>query len=223
MLVAEPGHEILSGQDADASLAGLARAGLVVDGRPVPALERVVALVVGAPRRLTLDVNRDGRERAYRAWVAPDAALLGRDDDGRLELALCEPREVAAAFARRVDLQAAARRAVWPEPLSAPLAVLERALAVEDPDATLREATSLGPLERAFLLRAAGSPRLGWKLAATFASESGGPGEQRLAVVDAGSAGLWTSSVEEGVLQLTAVGSEALWQVVVRLCGGVFL
>lgn len=224
MLVADPGHAILSGNDAPAAVAALEREGLVAGRRPDARLERLVGIVVGGERRVTLDVSRGGEELAYRAWVSSAEAVLGREEGERLELAFCRPLEVPATLARRVRLDSAAPRVVWPRPLAARRRGVERALGASTPDEAdraLREAETLGPIERAFLLRGLGSPRLGWKLTASFRDETGEAQEERLAVVDAGAGGLWIADAGEERLELTAVGADDLWRRLVTLCGGV--
>lgn len=184
------------GAEPGPAMTELHDAGVILEGRPHPALEEGLKALNEPVCGLELALQTStGERRTGSGWVAVDAAALLMDlpDDGMRELITVHPTFLPAGLARVVRL--GPRRRTGSEPLHLPSHVFD-ALLVGDPTTRARAADDLGgggvdPDTQAAVRALSSRPWRRWHVNVSWRAAPGRPGGRSLSVLDTPDAGMW--------------------------------
>ena len=223
MLLAAPDHPSLADPATQASLAALENAGIVRDGRLEGFPARLLGVVAAPKLRMAVESFVGAAPVLEQAWATEREGVWGAvASDGDIELAPIEPGLIPWAVARAVGL--GPRQTPEGPALQAPAEALGAAtLAIGEGDADgAREAlTVLEPAAVERLLALLRERRVSWRATSTWKGHDGAPRLSSVAVLDAGSEGLWLSRHEgespDTIVHLEPAAPSAVWDRVVAL------
>lgn len=207
----------VTGADAGPAVTELHDAGVIVAGRPHPALETGLKALNEPVCRLEVALRASTGERlSGSGWVAAEAAALLMDlpDDGMRELITVHPTFLPAGLARVVRL--GPRTRIDSEPLRLSSGDFD-ALLDGDPTTRARTADDVGgagvdPDTGAAVRELASGPWCRWRVDVSWSPAPGGPGERGLSVLDTPDAGLWWVDQADGSTVLWPCNPTAVWR-----------
>ncbi len=226
LLGAEPEHPSLAEPPAPEMIERLERAGIASGGRVSGYPARLLAVVAAPKLRVTVERFAAAETLVDRAWATERFGVWGEVTRERaLELTPVEPGLLPWAISRAVGLGPRAR-----PKLERPIALASSALDEaferyaagdrEAAEATL-EKSGLAPDERAAFLDLLRDRRLSWRASSIWTDSELGERLGSVAVIDAGSSGLWlvdhSDDPLDPMLSVTPIRPSQAWRRIVEL------
>lgn len=222
MLMAAPEQPLLAEPASQEAVGALREAGMLDEaGRPSGYPARLLATVAAPKLRVAVESYFAGQSRLEQAWATETEGVLGGVTvDGRIELSPVEPSLLPWAIARWVGFgpRAHGDREALDVPGVA-FSSAEEALEAGDEDAARAALEGVAGGERVLeLLRLR---RLSWRATSSW-SDQAGDHVASVAVLDAGTAGLWLPEPRgedpaTALLHLEPVAPSAVWERIVAL------